>query len=653
MKLTKWLIFGMSMIVASALVGGLMLWRRSVDEARKLAYAQELLKSDRAADAVNVIEERLVRFGSISDKWLEVDIEARRQVGHLERLREIYYEAPAAFENKEQCALLVGRALVDNNDLSGFRRLADSWDEKTEHDAEWLILRADAFLKSGHPKKAMQLLAAEKCTGSSDCLRLVRLAILNAENPQRAWKYLDDALAVDPRNSAVRSYRGQLREATEDFQLARIEYVAAYVADPQNPLMCDQLAEFYRRQANYRQMLETWAKLPTEFATDFIQLKYNFWTRVSLPSVNEPPVMTMPASGELESVVSLIGETAPHRFWPSEKIERRSELPKLVASRRQEVFWLKTLQAICDDDYVAAQKYLREMTHGQQSWNRSLERALRQTLNYRSSHQELDPDSRLSSKPVDKDPTKHSFLVDLDAAHAKQRLEPSFELPRRLAVTLEHPDAFALACVACGWLSAADKLFDGTPWPAEAPDYAPFALTQMLRVTQGPQVALDYAKNQPNSDSLSLLQAEIQLSLGDAVPAEKTLRTLATQQSDIGDRAAWLWTIQAMESEQYDEAARRVAVREAFQQSTAGRELSGRIAIFRGDETVALECYSQIEEQSVEAKAYLARRAFAEQDWDRAESLTRQLLDWMPHDPQLHANLEAIHDARKSPTPTP
>ena len=111
LKLTKWLIFGVSMVAASGLVGGLMFWRRSVDEARKLSYAQELVASDRAADALNVIEERLIKFGKISDAWLEVDIEVRRQVGDLDRLRQIYYETPSAFANKEESALLVGHGL--------------------------------------------------------------------------------------------------------------------------------------------------------------------------------------------------------------------------------------------------------------------------------------------------------------------------------------------------------------------------------------------------------------------------------------------------------------------------------------------------------------------------------------------------------------
>lgn len=653
MKLTKWIIFGVSMIAASGLVGGLMFWRRAVDESRKLSYAEELVASDRATDALSVIEERLAKFGKVSDDWLEVDIEVRRQIGDLARLREIYYEAPDAFDNKEDAALLVARALIDNDDFSGFRSLHDAWKLKTKSRAGWLILQADALLKEGQREQAVHILSSEKCPGKSDCLRLIRLAILHAENPQLAWKHLDEAFELDPRNSFVRSYRGQLREATEDYLLARIEYVAAFVADPENALMCDQLAEYYRRRGEYKQMLNTWGGFSTEAGTDFIQLKYSFWSKVALPCEETPAIMIMPASGSLESLVSLIRETPSKRFWPSEKIERQSELPKSIVARRQEVFWLKTLQTIKDRDGATAQKYLSGMTHGQQSWNPRLERALRQILYYQVEKLGLDPDFRLPQSLDNEDPTKHSFFVDLDTAHSRHRATSKLDISNELELVLDHENAAALACVASGWFAAADKLLVDSPWPAGCPDYAPFAITQMLRVVRGPQQALAYAEKQPSSPSLDLLRAEIHLSLENIDKATKLLATIAEADSDAGNRAAWMWTLMAMEAEKYDEAEHRVSARESFQRTVQGQELTGRIEIFQGRDDKAAECYQRIERHSVEAKAFLARKAFAEEDWVRAESLTRELIRFMPDEPQLHANLEAIDDARRPETPAP
>ena len=81
--------------------------------------------------------------------------------------------------------------------------------------------------------------------------RLVRLALATSgSNLTTSWNYLADAAQLDPRNTEVRSFRAQILEQIGKDELARVEYVAAHVAEPQNPLLRDQLAEFYRRQGN-------------------------------------------------------------------------------------------------------------------------------------------------------------------------------------------------------------------------------------------------------------------------------------------------------------------------------------------------------------------------------------------------------------------
>ena len=241
----------------------------------------------------------------------------------------------------------------------------------------------------------------------------------------------------------------------------------------------------------------------------------------------------------------------------------------------------------------------------------------------------------------------------MDVAHSKHRATSTLDISDELKLVLNHPNAPALACVASGWFGAADKLLAVEPWPVGCPEYAPYAITQMLRVVRGPERALEYAARQPSSPSLDLLQAEIHLSLEHVDQAAKLLESIAKTENATGNRAAWLWTIMAMETENYDQAGERVSARESFQRTVQGQELTGRIAISQGREDEAAECYQRIEEHSMEAKAFLARKAFAEEDWERAASLTRELIQFIPDEPQLQANLEAIDDARKSETSSP
>jgi len=51
---------------------------------------------------------------------------------------------------------------------------------------------------------------------------------------------------------------------------------------------------------------------------------------------------------------------------------------------------------------------------------------------------------------------------------------------------------------------------------------------------------------------------------------------------------------------------------------------------------------------SLEAMAFLARRAYERQDWSRARELTEIMMRNAPDQMQLRANLKAIDDAEKA-----
>lgn len=76
------------------------------------------------------------------------------------------------------------------------------------------------------------------------------------------------------------------------------------------------------------------------------------------------------------------------------------------------------------------------------------------------------------------------------------------------------------------------------------------------------------------------------------------------------------------------------------------QELAARIALEEGDENAAQVIYELLADKSAEAKSYLARKAFKEKDWVRAEQLTEELLKIYPDSNQLQDNLKKLRQLK-------
>src|SRR5207248_2058510 len=141
--------------------------------------------------------------------------------------------------------------------------------------SRWFELDVDALLRRGRRAEAAALLNSQSFSGAADCGRLARLAMLNTPaNLKAAWDYLDRAFALDPHNPEVRLFRGEILDGVGRHDPAKVEYLAALEADPDNPFIRDQLAEFYRRAGSYDLAMITWASgLTNNSATDLIWLK--------------------------------------------------------------------------------------------------------------------------------------------------------------------------------------------------------------------------------------------------------------------------------------------------------------------------------------------------------------------------------------------
>lgn len=200
---------------------------------------------------------------------------------------------------------------------------------------------------------------------------------------------------------------------------------------------------------------------------------------------------------------------------------------------------------------------------------------------------------------------------------------------------LKGPYGYATLFLARGWNEAAIKLSPLTPLPETAPDWIAPALTEALRHNRGLKEALAFAKIQPQTPQLKLILATLS---NDAT----LLSTLAHEPNDSGKKAAWELALQAFEKNDYAEAKSLLALQPDLAQSTPGIELLARIALNTDQPDEAAALYAQIESTSLEAKSFLAKKAFADKDLRKAYTLTEELLKADPSNPTLKQNLAKI-----------
>lgn len=646
-RYATWIALGVVALVAGGGVFVLAQWQSKKVQARRLEFAEELLQSDRAGEALDLLTaenrptnpEAQQRFGALQ-------VEALRRAGQVDQLRQLYYTSPQWFDSDEEAVLLVARALLAMDDEFHFEQLTDRWENRQTLKSQWFAMRIDRLLKQGERREALRLLESHKFEGKDDFARLSRLALLHAKEPEKAWRFLDQAYELDSENRTLRLFRGNLLETAGRRAEARVEYVAAYIADPTDAAMCDQLAEFYRRCGNHRAAQAIWSDLDPAHSTDFIELKRAFWSRVTAPATT----LGSPPPGPWQDFAKYIAELPEERFWDETKfaeLKASSSLAKI----RQETYWLKLFQLFKDHQAGTAslqdvrRHLIENKVSATYSYSNDLQRALTLATTYRLKGN-LNAESivREGGRSVSR---RHRFFDQLDAAHYQWSLEgAAYRTPAELDALLRDDNVYAVIAMAAGWTETAVRLDTGRPLGDGTPTWAAYGMTQAYRMNRGVEAALRYAVNQPRSPLLQVLIGELHLAGGDNEKALRILGEEAAENTEIGMRAAWLAAMALLETERLDEAEKIVRSNLRLETNALGQETLAKIATLRGDADSAAAIYGRIKDESFEAAAYEAKRAYARDDFTTAEQLTLQLLKRMPESIQLRQNLRAIREAQ-------
>ena len=158
--------------------------------------------------------------------------------------------------------------------------------------------------------------------------------------------------------------------------------------------------------------------------------------------------------------------------------------------------------------------------------------------------------------------------------------QPNNHIPEDVKALIKSEEAFSAILLAAGWTEAALLLHKMDVFPIEFPSYLSFEFAKSLRKNRGDKAAVDFAAKQKQTADLTILVQEM-------------------------------------------------TAKEAFE---------------NGNITLATTIYETISDNSLEARSYLARKAFKDRNFELAAKLTKDLLQSYPNNPLLKENLRKIQE---------
>ena len=614
----------------------------TVQAQNDLAAVKELLQTDSEDDAQAALDlimenhDALIEPGEVGRQWTDLFITACVKLEAWGPLISLFDFSPATLDEREDAAIPVAALLIHVERTDDYQRLRDRWVDRTEREDDWFLLDAAHLTAIGDLDEAVEALASRTLSGESETRRLVHLGMLHVKSdPTAAWDYLTQAARHDDDNPDIHLLRARLLEAYNKIPLAEAEYFAAIAEDTQAWRLYDELGEFYRRQGRYRDALLAWGQ-GLKQPNDIMWAKVKFWSMLLQPVKADWPAIDEMQDGPLKPLYAYLQELPASAYWDETAAAEQPEMGQFLTSH-QAPFWLRLVEWLRAGNEEKAGELVALNTHTKVSWEPDLELAMKRIFHFRKhgilTHENLTPSSK----------KKHGFFQQLDKITSEHPEGISRDdLPDQLLTLLDSDEVFAAAFLAAGWNEAALQVSKVGVLPVGTPEWVAYMTTQALRTNRGSLEALAYASRQQEGDPLTLLMGEILISTGDIEAGKEKLQPYATTDSVVGLRAAWLLSMIALEQKEFEAANTIVDASPQLSEALIGKELKARIALLQGDDKLATQLYGQIQKESTEAKSYLAKRAFAESDFNRARALTEELLKEHPNNATIRKNYNAI-----------
>ncbi len=581
--------------------------------------AQSFLKQGKPLKALALVKKHEGEIQKGEDghiKWLNLLIAISEEMNDAPQLLAIFNYYPHSLDQHEKAALLIANRMIGEGDFENYELLRLSFKRKETLPSQWLTLDADSLLLQGKTELALSLLNSQYFEGKEDVPRLIRLALLNInDHPKVAWGYLDQALQKDPNNIDLRQYRARLLESANKKEIAAAEYQNALKINPQNPELKDQTLEFLIREREFKQAKELALKSLNPPTLSSIWLKALFLDKAIRP-IAYP--FSKEAAPKNEMVLTLI-EIDENHFWqPDHALE---EAP----ANSQVAFWLRILENLKLGREKDAITLLEFNPYEQELWDPELAQALRQILNYRTTHQLVKGD-------------KDSTIPFFKELNGQEGEKPSATL-KALLVSKE---GLLAPLLAAGWYEAALKLYDNTALSQETPQWVINQLTSAFKENRGLKEAIVFlAIQRPTSENEALL-ANLYLENNERAKAIPLLESLSIQENTIGYKAGKKLAEIYLNGGKYQETESVINRNVKLKNSTSGQEILARLYLLTSKPDEASRVYSSIEKESDEAKSYLAKEAYNKKEYLKALELTEALLKNYPASETLIENKRKI-----------
>jgi hypothetical protein len=630
----------------------LLSWRQSVAKKRAVSSAMSIAQALEAQDFSSarsalpgLIDPPLRESKELEISTAEIQSALKvRDTAALKRVTESPTAAKLAPALKEAATLELAREAMWKRNFSLCEELIGRGPNSPEFLGRWTLLRADLLLARKEPDKARELLENATLTGPEDALRHARLALFHAREPWKAMESLDAGLRAAPRHADLLSFRAQIEEAAGRLSDARLDYVAAVLSEPSNPLHRDILANFQLRMGEPSNAADTWRDAAEVTGLGLYAFKAWFWSRMcGVPLSHALPENQQEGWSELIPALAKMNGGA---FWSP-----ALDIPLSLiqgANSRPELEWLRLLERVRNHEWSTATSMLDK------GFSREADRlapGMADRLNANlAALAGADPHLVLVGKESTPLPDDcHPYLKEFEA----WRKIAADENPR-FKQWLSHPASPAATLFAHGWHGAALDLADGVKLKLgpDAPEWFDFGYARCLLVRDGPETALRWLKTLPTrSLAAELSFAELMIAQGEAEAGFSILEKLASGTSPQASRASWTLALAELDSGKLTAARQRVNECPELLATPPGREILARIALTEGKPDDALTIYQKLGTESVDAMIYLSKHAFSEKNWEDARRWTGELARRFPAESQFRKNLLKIDEVAAASKP--
>ncbi len=178
------------------------------------------------------------------------------------------------------------------------------------------------------------------------------------------------------------------------------------------------------------------------------------------------------------------------------------------------------------------------------------------------------------------------------------------------------------------------------PYPSDIPSWVVVKMIRAIRENYGVNSALQFAARQEQNGEVQLAEAELLIQQKQFSEAIKILTSLKNENNQLSNRSRRLLGKLYTDLKHYDMAKEVILEDTSVAESVSGKETLAKIALQQGRIADAENIYNEIQQNSGEARSYLARKGILEKDWEKAKALTVLLIHEYPNNQVLRDNLE-------------